>query len=172
MKVSELLTFVLVVSAVAAGAEPSDQNLARHLVSRAGFRRGICAIPRCGNGELATAVAESSGFLVHAQDHSPSSVAAAKEAADRKGLLGHGVIVEKGTLSRLPYADNTVDLILIADLADGALSDVSVSEMLRVLRPLGKAIVGRSAGRTGNLTPQRLEQWLSGEDTQRANSGL
>jgi len=152
--------------AAVAGAEQDETGLARHLLSRAGIRRGICSIPRCGDGELAISVAESSGLLVHAQDYRPSCVAAAREAADRKGLLGHRVIVEKGALLRLPYADNTVDLILIVDLADGSLGEVPVSEMLRVLRPLGKAIVGRSAEQTDNLAPERLEQWLSGEGVQ------
>jgi len=166
VKASGLLMFAWAVLVVGASAEQDETGLARHLLSGAGIRRGICSIPRCGNGELAISVAESSGFLVHAQDHRPSCVAAAREAANRKGLLGHRVIVEKGTLLRLPYADNTVDLILIVDLADGALGEVSVSEMLRVLRPLGKAIVGRSAEQTDNLAPERLEQWLSGEGVQ------
>jgi len=161
MKIRNLLVALAFIVPVASAMGADDAELAKHLLaSKAGVSGGICALPRCG-GELAVAVARSGNFLVHAQDPRPSVVAAARDAADRAGLLGRKVIVEKGTPSRLPYADNTVDLVLMTDLADEGLGDVSAREVLRALRPRGKAVLGRTASAGADaLTPQRLEKWL------------
>ena len=126
MRATSLLVAVLVAVGMTASARPDETELARHLVARAGLNRGICALPRCGEGGLAVAVAESSKFLVHAQDSRPSCVAAAQEAADHKLLLGRRAIVEKGSALSLPYADNSIDLILLTDLAQLPPQDVSL----------------------------------------------
>ena len=116
----------LVISAQCCKAEEKD--LAEHLLAKGGVYKGICAIPRCGNGELAVAVAKASGLLIHATDPRPEAVAAAQKLADEQGLLGTRVIVERvvgrppvvgpppGGASPLPYADNTIDLVIVADM--------------------------------------------------------
>jgi len=158
---------VLMVPAAAVGltadAKSDEANLARHLLARAGLSRGICALPRCGDGALAVAVAESSGFLVHALDSRPAAVAVARRLADEKGLLGHRVIVEKRIGAQLPYADNCVDLVLVTDLTEEALGEVSLAEVVRVLRPRGRAILGRSTGAQKGSPPSepQLKKWLA-----------
>lgn len=108
---------------------------ARQLVEKAGFKKGLCAVVGCDNGGLLLALARQSGFLIHAVDPDDSAVAAARTAVDEAGLYGTRVVVETGKAGSLPYADSTIDLLIVAT-ADSP----SQSEILRVLRPNGKAL--------------------------------
>ena len=134
-----------------------EKDLAAYLLAKGGITKGICALPRCGNGEFAVAVARASGLLVHAQDPRPEAVAAAQRLADEQGLLGTRVIVERGGASPLPYADNVIDLVMVTDpvaLRPG--EGVSAAEILRVLRPRGKALLG------GKIPLEsELRRWLT-----------
>jgi len=104
-----------------------------------------------------------SDFIVHAWEPNPSVVAAARHLADTESLLGGRVVIEKGSFKRLPYADHTVDLLVAPHLTNRVLDELPASEVLRVLRPLGRAILGRGRpldASDGGLTHSRLEQWL------------
>ena len=68
----------LMVLALLAGGAAHAGGLAEALVEKGGVQRGICSLPRCGDGTLAVAVAKASGLLVHAQDSRPEAVAAAR----------------------------------------------------------------------------------------------
>jgi outer membrane protein assembly factor BamB/SAM-dependent methyltransferase len=153
-------------SAAAFGADApvgAEAALAGHLAGMGGITQGVCSVLGCQDGKLALELARRSDFLLHVWEPSVAAVAAARQLLDSEGLYGERALVEKGSFKRLPYADNTVDLILAAHLSDRDLDDLSPSEVLRVLRPRGKAILGRSArlnGPDGGLTDSRVEQWL------------
>lgn len=149
--------FLLVFGCVCfASAQPQD--IAKHLLLKAGITKGICSLPDCGDGSLAVAVARQSDFLVHGQDTDLSLLDKARKAADKEGLLGKTVVVEKGSVSELFYTDNLVDLVLLTNLTDSTLKDVSLKEILRVLRPKGKAILGHASESAGVLTVKNLER--------------
>jgi len=85
---------------------------------------------------------------------------------DDERLLGTRIILEKGVAGRLPYADNIIDLVIIRDLTKDKLRDTSLKEILRVLRPGGKALLGHSVtlGQDAQpLTGKQLETWLRRE---------
>ena len=67
-RVLYVLVVALLILQPVCGAKADTKGLAEHLLSKAGIRKGICSFPRCGAGELAVAVAQSSNFLVHGQD--------------------------------------------------------------------------------------------------------
>lgn len=150
-------------------AAPPDANepavgagdaLAKDLMSRAGICRGIVSLPRCGDGQLAMAMARNSGMLVHAMDSRPENVSATRRLAQDAGLLGRQIYVERGELSSLPLADNYADLLVVADLQDADLARLECGEILRVLSAgRGKALLGR-AGAGGGLTQVALEAWV------------
>jgi len=50
----------------------------------------VRAFPRCGDGQLALAVARQ-GMLVHAMSEDPAAVDALARAADAEGLLGRQI---------------------------------------------------------------------------------
>ena len=57
------------------------------------------------------------------------------------GLLGKRIYVERGSWKRVHLADNLADAVLVGPTARGR-GGVSQAELLRVLRPGGKALLG------------------------------
>jgi len=82
------------------------------------------------------------GFLVYVQEPDAEGVAAATKAVDVDGLWLRRVIVEQGPLRRLPFADNTVDLVVAIGLSPPQIARLSEKEILRALRPRGRAMIG------------------------------
>jgi hypothetical protein len=112
---------------------------------------------------LALAIARNSNMLVHAMDERPETVAALQERADDLGLLGRRLYVERGSVAAIPFADNCVDLIVIAGTTDSVLESIPQREILRVLTPCnGRAIVGSGAASAGKLSEAALTKWAGG----------
>ena len=149
-------------AAAPAAAEPGSDEpaVATHVIEMSGITHGICCVLGGDNGKLALELAGSEGFLVNLLDPQNSTVTAMRNAADEKGLYGKSMVVIKGSLKQLPYADNTVDLIVTAHLTDSQLGELSPGELLRVLRPRGKAVIGRLKGAGETLSAGELDNWL------------
>ncbi len=149
--------------------------LARILVTDSGVRRGVCAVLGCSDGKFALQLARASDLLVHVQEPDAAAVDAARELLSEAGVYGKRVIVEKGPLGRLPYADNVVDVVISVSLSDELLDKISPSEILRVLRPRGVAILNHGTftrkGK-GELSRRKLSRWLDGAKALRAGIGL
>jgi len=143
---------MVVVAVVALGgtgmaAEVSSADLAGAVLAKGGVSRGVCCV--LGGGELAVEIAAQSGLLVHALDPCEADVSAARSAAAAQGLTIDRIVIEKGVFGSLPYAANLVDLVVAVDLDEAALGMLSPDEILRVLRPKGKAVLGGSASAKG-----------------------
>ena len=159
-------------------AAPAGAPLAQRLLAAGGMRSGVCAVLGCRDGSLALDIARASDFLVHVQEPDAGLVRALRQAAHAEGLYGTRVVVEQGSFARLPYADNLIDLVVCSWLSDRSLRELSLEEIVRVLRPGGVAILGRA--RTlggGKLSRDVLRSWLGkapvGEVSVRENiSGL
>jgi len=152
-----------------------SDSLARVLVTDGGARRGLCAVLGCDDGRFVLQLARSSELLVHVQEPKASAVHAARELINEAGLYGSRIIVEKGPLDRLPFADNLVDVVISVSLTDELLDKISPSEILRVLRPRGRAILGRPdpAGKgKAELSQRKLSRWLRGAKAVRAGITL
>ena len=148
---------------VPAASQSDSSALAKHLVGKVGVTHGLCSILGCGDGTLALEIARSSDLIVHVREPVSAAVAGARDVCDVDGLYGKRLIIEQGPLDHLSHADNTVDLVIAPSLTGSKLAQLSLSDILRVLRPGGKAILGRLKEATGSkneLTSQRLEQWL------------
>ncbi|MBI4581684.1 MAG: PQQ-binding-like beta-propeller repeat protein [Planctomycetes bacterium] len=161
-----LAMVVLVVAPQALAAEKAggEAALVQRLVEQTGVSQGVCAVVGGQDGGLALALGKRSQFLVHVWEPEAATAGSVGRMLDEQGLYGRRVIVERGTLNRLPYADNTIDLVLALGLKDDDLGHLAAAEVLRVLRPEGKAVVGRSAGLHGpadKLSRGRLERWLA-----------
>jgi len=151
---------------LAADGDPETNDtveLAAHLVETSGMSRGICTVLGWNNESFVFDVAQAGELLVHGWTPRASSVKAAQEVLDEAGLYGHTAVVEHGPLGQLPYANDMIDLIVAAHLSPGELSELSAAEVLRVLRPEGKLIIGRpnlSSGTADALTADDLKNWL------------
>ncbi|HUU27679.1 MAG TPA: PQQ-binding-like beta-propeller repeat protein [archaeon] len=141
----------------------SNLPLSADILEISGITRGVCSVLGGDNRALALELAGSGAFLVDFRDPGGQVIEAAQKLADEKGLYGRSIIAEKGSIKQLPYADNMVDLILSVCLTDSRLAELSLPEILRVLRPGGKAVIGRLkkvAGGEGILSAARLQDWL------------
>ena len=143
-----LVTAVLCVSACTLRAE-SDS--AREILQATGVKGGLVVHVGCGDGKLTAALRVNDSYLVHGLDTSGDRVRQAREHIGAKGLCGP-VSVDTFDGSRLPYADNLVNL-LVADELGG----VTREEVLRVLAPLGVAYVGGK--KTVKPWPRDIDEW-------------
>ena len=86
-------------------------------VIETGMTRGVCGVLGDSEGKLALELAGKTDLLIHVWESNASAAETVRASlAARGGLLGKRVIIEKGSLARLPYTDNLVDLILAAEL--------------------------------------------------------
>ncbi len=115
--------------------------------------RGICVVladAKCG---LAIELAKKSQLLIYVQLAPDQDLETARKAADAAGLYGTRIYVEKGPLSKIHLGDNLADVVIVADKK----ATVSEAEVLRVLNPLGKALIGNK-----ELTkpfPEGIDDW-------------
>ena len=150
---------------------------AGEVLGRIGVKRGICVVlgePTC---ELALALARNSELLVYVQLPRQEEVVRARRTVAAAGLYGTRVYVEKGAPAKLHLADNVADAVI----AVGDAKNVRQEEVLRVLRPEGKAVLGGFL--IGVVTsmapcfnqlhwPQWLPTWFTGLDLSQWGYGV
>lgn len=157
-----LFTIALFFSDGALATAADSDDLAKYLCESTGVPRGICAIPRAGDGSLAMSLARS-GLLVHAMVSNAGNLTNLREQAATAGFLCSKLYAEEGSPSIIPFADSYVNLLVVSDATDANISALSTTEIQRVLvYGVGKAVVGLSAGSPGPLTKAKLELWLKG----------
>jgi outer membrane protein assembly factor BamB len=117
---------------VQAAADPEQ------VLEAIGLRRGMCVLLGEGSGQLALDLARKSELLVYVQLADADAVAKARDAAEQQGLDATRVQIDFGDPQRIHLADNLADVVVVID-ARGSTPD---AEILRVLRPRGRAITG------------------------------
>ena len=165
-----LPTFLCVIGASATfanGAAPSAtpeqlDALAQSLVERAGVRRGLCAVVG-DDRNLALQLADWSELVVYVRE---PQAAAATELRKRAVAAGYGIdrlVVEQGRTDNLPFVDNMVDVVISTQVDAAGLAELSAAEVLRVLRPGGKAIFGNAG--VGQVPEEaELRKWSQQSD--------
>jgi outer membrane protein assembly factor BamB len=133
MKNPRLICFLVSIFALASAAEASLLSLAKDN----GPNRGIVAVMDSGGTEAGAIVelAQGTELLVYVQCNSRDRAARIRSAIAKAGLLAKRVAVDHGK-GLIELADNTADLVISER---GAKKN---QELLRVLRPLGVALVG------------------------------
>lgn len=152
------MTFLLLVSVAvsAAGTQPTDYKTeAAQILDSAGVKGGLVVHIGCGDGKLTGALRAGEGYVVHGLDPDPANVAAAREHIRSLGQYG-AVSVELWSGDKLPYIDNSVNLIVSENLGD-----VSEAELMRVLVPDGVAYIkaGQRWTRAVKLRPKEIDEW-------------
>jgi len=109
------------------------------ILKEIGVSRGICVLLGEAKCELAVKLARESELMIYVQLPRAQDIETARRTVDEAGLYGTRIFVEKGSLERLHLADNLTDAVVAMDKA----TDISEKEALRVLRPGGKALLGR-----------------------------
>ena len=115
-------------------------------------QRGIAVViakPGTEVSDYVVNLAKRSKLTVFFQSPGRQQVRRIREAASQAGLLGKRIFVELGSLDRIHLADNLAD---VAFVDEAAAADVNEKEVLRVLRPEGRARLGAK-----ELSKPRLE---------------
>ena len=152
---SWLLTTIVLAVALAAAPGRADMDQARHILDETGVKGGLIVHIGCGDGRLTSALRANDSYVVHGLDRDPGNVAAARKHIQALGQYGN-VFVELWSGDRLPYIDNSVNLIVSDDL--GGVSD---AEVMRVLCPNGVAYI-RDDGKWTKMVkswPQEIDEW-------------
>ena len=147
----------------AAGLETDDGRV-KDVVARIGNTPGIGVVLGDDRCRLAIALAKRSRMIWYVQLPDAEAAEAASRAADAEGMYGTRIFVAQGSPARIGLADNLADVVVAADdpagvgrignpssveahAPDGLAIRPTVTpdqaEILRVLRPEGRAIVGR-----------------------------
>lgn len=109
-------------------------------VSKINTPRGLCVVLGDPQGKLALELARASELTIFVQSPREEEVAAARKQVDAAGLLGTRIYVQKGDTTHINLADDLADAVIVAD-SEAAMPR---EELLRVLRPQGKALVGET----------------------------
>lgn len=117
----------------------AKKDFAKQILERIGISRGICVALGDTNCELAIKLAKESDLLIYVQLKTSEDVETARQKVDEAGLYGTRIFIEKGALTKVHLADNLADAVVIADEE----AEISESEVLRILRPQGKALIGQ-----------------------------
>lgn len=145
----------------ASNAEPAQfgDRLARAVQ----VERGLYSVLGCDDRRLVMELAGQGRLLVHAIDSNQTVVDALRQQLDHAGHYGSRAVVERGEFKKLPYADNLVDIVVVPNLTEQKYTRLSVTEILRVLRPKGIALFGLAAREAGGSPTERdLALWLRG----------
>jgi len=107
------------------------------IIDKIGVTRGICVLLGDAGGKLAISLAEESELLTYVQLRGREDVNMTRHAVDSAGFYGTRIFVEEGRTSRVHLADNLADAVIVA----GSETGIPESEVLRVLRPGGIALI-------------------------------
>jgi len=143
----------LLMAVPALAALGAEKEQAQAILDATGVKGGLIVHIGCGDGRLTAALAPNESCIVHGLDADPDNVAQARAYIRLLGLYGR-VSVERHVGSRLPYADNLVNLLVSADLGD-----IPMQEVTRVLAPHGVAYVKRGLPSVGHEHAPPNGQW-------------
>ncbi len=130
---------VLLLGPVCSCRRTRDGVSVDEVLAKIGAARGICVILNDSNCDLALGLAGRSELLLYVQLQESEDVETARRRVDAEGLYGTRIVVEKGESAKVHMADNLADALIVLDGG----GEIPEAEVLRVLHPQGKALIGR-----------------------------
>jgi len=125
----------------------------RSVLDQIGVTRGICVVLGDAKCELVLPLARQSELLIYLQLPRSEDVQTASRIVDEAKLYGTRIFIEQGALTKVHLADNLADALI----AVGEGTEVPEAEALRVVRPGGKALLGRQV--VIKPFPEGLDDW-------------
>ena len=156
MSRSRLLILTVVLAAISLAPLLRAESSSLRLLDTVGAKAGVVAVIDAPGGETESVLdlLEDNELRVYFQSDDPGQVAAMRRAGASAGVLGKRLFVDTGSPGVIQLARNLADAVLVAD---AVAPKVPEEELLRVLRPLGRAFVG---GRTlVKPTPEGVDEW-------------
>ena len=137
-----LLT-IIVSSGFLQSAEAQNQpaGLATEMLRSIGSKKGLCVVLGSEDGRLAVELSRDGQYLVHGLCTSREAVARARQVIDKADQRGV-VSAETGSVKRLPYSDNIVNLVVVENTGTALENGLQLQEVQRVLQPGGVVWLG------------------------------
>jgi ubiquinone/menaquinone biosynthesis C-methylase UbiE len=120
--------------------------VARQVMETCNILRGVCVEIGSGTCRLTMELARQSELEIYALEKAPAMYERGKENIEKAGLSGR-VTTILGDAHEMPFADNFADLIVSRGSYHYWTDKVVVfKEVMRVLKPSGKAFIGGGFG--------------------------
>ncbi|MEK6234764.1 MAG: PQQ-binding-like beta-propeller repeat protein, partial [Planctomycetales bacterium] len=143
-----------------AGAQDKGTTaLAAEMLKSLGTEKGLCVVLGGEDGALTVELCRDGQYLVHSLCTSGDALARTREdvaEADLRGVAS----AERGSIARLPYSDNIVNLLVVENVGRLLREGLELQQVLRVLRPGGAAWLGSRSGKDA-LTAEQLKETLA-----------
>ena len=169
------LAFLLAGTGVLGAADTDAQVLAEKIVRSTGISAGLVVHLGVSDGKLTAELANHGKFIVHGIASTRDATEKSRRHIQSRNL--HGTVsVEHGSLSRLPYVSNLVNLVVIDDVAEARKQGLSDAEVMRVLCPGGAAWLGAKNGTAKIIRKPRpagmgeWTHWLHGPEANNNSS--
>jgi len=153
MRTKKIILLTTVVGVLLCQPPLSMASQSDSILEKIDVTRGICVVLGDAEGELAVELARDSELLIYVQSPRVKDVETIRKAADDAGFYGTRIFVDKGPFKNLNLADNVADAVV----AVGGMKRYSEAEIRRVLRPQGKALLGRTV--LTNPAPSGVDDW-------------
>lgn len=137
---------------------------ARHLISMTDLDRGVCAVVGCKDADILSGFSIQTLWLMHVWEPDAAIVSDLRSELDSH--RNRRIVIERGDLDTLPYAEHMVDRVLAVYLTQDTLKQLSADEVIRVLCPGGKAIIGSV---DSALPADALKAWLGDADVENSS---
>jgi len=124
------------------------------ILEKIGVNRGICLVLGDRRCKLALELAQNSELLIYMQFRKAQDFERACKIVDEAGFYGTRIFIEKGPLTRIHLADNSADAAVVLF----KLPKEVETEVLRVLRPKGKALMGSNKVSVKGF-PEGADDW-------------
>ncbi|MHB1033136.1 MAG: outer membrane protein assembly factor BamB family protein [Pirellulales bacterium] len=152
-KLSLALVFILTATVAVRGEVPTASDAA--LVQASGVQGGLLVVVGAQGAPLAAEAAGTGRYLVQVLDSRAEAVERARQSIRAKGLYGLASADQINADGKLPYTENLVNLLVIADPTAG---NLSLAEAGRVLSPGGILVVPAEALAQSDLAAAGFEQ--------------
>ena len=139
MRTRNAIFLITIIIALLCQPHVSKGRQSDSILEQIGVTRGICVVLGDANGELAVKLARETELLVYVQSPRARQLEVIRKAVDEAGFYGTRIFVDKGPFENLGLVDSVADVVV----ALGGMKRLSEAEILRVLRPGGKALLGR-----------------------------
>ena len=134
---------------------PTQAQSVADMLNDSAATSGLIAHIGCADGQLTVKLHANERSLVYGFDRDAEKVANARRTVQEAGLA-ENIWVDRLHGSRLPFAENMVNLVVSEDLGE-----ITMEEVMRVLVPNGRAYIKKKGNwiNTAKPWPPDIDEW-------------
>ena len=139
----------------------SYEKAAQYILRQTGTSKlGYCVVFGAGRGRLAYELAKRSDLTLVGAEANANEVNAGRSFLEDADFYGNRITLHVNSLDALDYSDYFAALVVSDRIIADGLCTGSASEMFRMIRPHGQALIGQPAGCPNPLSSAALQSWI------------